>query len=174
MTVLGGSAHVADIRGAMERKLASVLSDADIEPVSNGDPRWWNATCWERDALVKEGVFVKGSARGVWAMAEMPSGVKVAELDKMGKDEFEQWVFDNWAEERPDYRPRRFGHPATVVDDLPLGIEKLMEQLKVTQGQLVDLLYTGKLVRPRRTEKGKVEWRRAELMAAMPLRDWRP
>jgi hypothetical protein len=105
-------------------------------------------------------------------MAEMR--MTVEELDKMGKLEFEQWVHENWAEDRPDYRPRRFGNPSDVVDDLPLGVEKLLEQLKISQGELVGLMHTGKLVRPRRTGNGKVEWRRAELMSAMPLKDWRP
>jgi hypothetical protein len=36
---LGGTAHVSDIRALMEKKLRPHLSDADLEPVSNGDPR---------------------------------------------------------------------------------------------------------------------------------------
>jgi hypothetical protein len=174
LSELGGSAHVSEIRALMEKKLGSVLSEADREPVSNGDPRWWNATCWERDALVKEGVFAKGSARGVWAMADLPRGATVEELDQMGKEDFERWVFENLGEARPDFRPRRFVHPAAVADNLPVALQKLIEQLKITQGELVRMIHTGKLVRPRRGENGKVEWRRAELMAAMPLKDWRP
>jgi hypothetical protein len=171
---LGGSAHVSEIRALMETKLNSVLSDADRQPVSNGDPRWWNATCWERDALVKEGVFAKGSARGVWAMADLPGGATTEELNQMGKEEFERWVFENWAEERPNFRPRTFVHPTALVDNLPVALEKLVEQLNISQGQLVEMIHTGKLVRPRRTEKNKVEWSRAELMAAMPAKNWRP
>jgi hypothetical protein len=41
-----------------------ILGDADYELVSNGDPRWWNAACWERDAMVKDGLLATGSKRG--------------------------------------------------------------------------------------------------------------
>jgi Mrr N-terminal domain len=67
---LGGSADVADIRRLVEKKVASLLSDADYEPVAGGDPRWWNATCWERANLVREGLFLPKSQRGVWELSE--------------------------------------------------------------------------------------------------------
>lgn len=65
---LGGAAHVSEIRPAMEAKMAPRLSDADFEPVSSGDPRWWNAVCWERANLVREGLFEGESDRGVWEL----------------------------------------------------------------------------------------------------------
>ena len=67
---LGGSADVSDVRRLMEKKIAPQLSNADYEPVSGGDPRWWNAICWERANLVREGLFVTGSTRGVWQLSE--------------------------------------------------------------------------------------------------------
>jgi hypothetical protein len=67
---LGGSASVSQIRGVMEKKVAHLLSDADYEPVSTGEPRWWNATCWERADLVREGLFAEDSERGVWELTE--------------------------------------------------------------------------------------------------------
>jgi Mrr N-terminal domain len=66
---LGGRARVADVRAAIEPKMASRLSDADYLPVSTGDPRWWNAVCWERNDLVKEGLLRNDSERGVWELS---------------------------------------------------------------------------------------------------------
>jgi len=67
---LGGSAEVSEIRKLMERKMAPLLSEADHQPVSSGDPRWWNAICWERADLVREGLFLDNSQRGVWELSE--------------------------------------------------------------------------------------------------------
>ncbi len=67
---LGGSAHVSKIRSIMLSKMAPMLSDADYEMVSTGDPRWWNAICWERADLVREGLFAKDDERGVWSLTE--------------------------------------------------------------------------------------------------------
>jgi hypothetical protein len=53
-----------------ERKMASLLSEADYQPVSSGDERWWNAICWERADLVREGLFRDYSERGVWELSE--------------------------------------------------------------------------------------------------------
>jgi hypothetical protein len=54
----------------MEGKMAPLLSEADYQLVSSGDPRWWNAICWERADLVREGLFVDYSERGVWELSE--------------------------------------------------------------------------------------------------------
>jgi hypothetical protein len=67
---LGGSADVSEIRKVMERKMAPLLSDADYQPVASGDPRWWNAICWERADLVREGLFLDHSQRGVWELSQ--------------------------------------------------------------------------------------------------------
>jgi hypothetical protein len=67
---LGGSADVSEIRKVMQTKMAQRLSKADYEPVSTGDPRWWNAICWERSNLAKEGVIDRNAKRGVWALSE--------------------------------------------------------------------------------------------------------
>jgi hypothetical protein len=65
---LGGSAEVSDIRRIMEKKMAPLLSEADYAPVPTGDPRWWNAICWERADLIREGLFADYSPRGVWEL----------------------------------------------------------------------------------------------------------
>jgi hypothetical protein len=66
---LGGSAAVAKIRKVMEKKMAPRLHAADYEPVSTGDPRWWNAVCWERSNLAKEGIIDRTSDRGIWTLS---------------------------------------------------------------------------------------------------------
>jgi hypothetical protein len=67
---LGGAAQVSDIRKVMEKKMAPLLSEADYELVSTNEPRWWNAICWERADLVREGLFAKDAERGVWKLSE--------------------------------------------------------------------------------------------------------
>lgn len=67
---LGGKASVLRVREVMERKMAPRLSEADYKAVSSGDPRWWNAICWERMRLVNEGLLRKDSARGIWELTD--------------------------------------------------------------------------------------------------------
>lgn len=66
---LSGGAHVSEIRKKLEPKLKNDLLPADFEPVSNGDPRWWNAVCWERSDMVKDGLLRSDSQRGVWELS---------------------------------------------------------------------------------------------------------
>lgn len=65
---LGGRAPAAKIREALEKKL--ILKPGDREKVSSGDIRWWNAVCWERADLVREGLFRDDSSRGTWELSE--------------------------------------------------------------------------------------------------------
>jgi Mrr N-terminal domain len=67
---LGGSARVADIRAALEKKFGMSLKEGDYEKVSTGEVRWWNAVCWERANLVREGLFLDTSERGVWELSD--------------------------------------------------------------------------------------------------------
>ena len=41
----------------------------DLEHVSTGEERWWNATCWERSNLVKEEYLRDHSPRGTWELS---------------------------------------------------------------------------------------------------------
>jgi hypothetical protein len=50
--------------------LKAMLGPADLAPVSTGEARWWNAVCWERNDLVKEGLFRKDSDRGIWELSD--------------------------------------------------------------------------------------------------------
>lgn len=69
LRALGGSAEVKDIRNALLPKVKDRLTEDDYELVSTGEQRWWNATCWERSELVKEGLFSNSSPRGVWELS---------------------------------------------------------------------------------------------------------
>lgn len=67
---MGGSGDLQDIRKRMLPMVKDRLTDDDYELVSTGDERWWNATCWERSDLVKEGLFRDDSPRGVWELSD--------------------------------------------------------------------------------------------------------
>lgn len=67
---MGGSVHVTDLRPVMKEKMISVLLSGDLERLSSGDERWWNATCWERFNLAKEGYLRDNSPRGTWELSE--------------------------------------------------------------------------------------------------------
>ncbi len=71
---IGGRASAAKIREVIERKIAPNLKTGDTEQVSSGDPRWWNAICWERADLVREGLFRSDSPRGTWELSERGKG----------------------------------------------------------------------------------------------------
>jgi hypothetical protein len=77
MLELGGSGYVKDIRETIEPKVRDLLGPADLAPVSTGEARWWNAVCWERNDLVKEGLFRKDSDRGIWELTD--AGRKAAQ-----------------------------------------------------------------------------------------------
>lgn len=67
---LGGTAEVKDIRGKVLTAMKSRLTEDDYQPVSTGEERGWNAACWERSDLVKEGLFREDSPRGVWELSD--------------------------------------------------------------------------------------------------------
>lgn len=77
---VGGSARVTDLRPVMRNRMISLLLSGDLEHVSTGEERWWNATCWERGNLVKEGYLRDDSPRGIW------------ELSKRGMDHVEKSI----------------------------------------------------------------------------------
>ena len=72
MTLLkfGGKAQAKDVRSLLGPIMVPRLVEGDYESVSTGDPRWWNAACWERSDLVKEGLMRGDSERGVWEVSE--------------------------------------------------------------------------------------------------------
>ncbi|WP_375207009.1 winged helix-turn-helix domain-containing protein [Hyphococcus sp.] len=66
----GGRAEVRNVREALFPNIKHMLTEGDYEPVSTGEERWWNATCWERSELVKEGLLRDDSPRGFWELSE--------------------------------------------------------------------------------------------------------
>jgi hypothetical protein len=66
---LGGRASIRDVRKNLKPRIEPILSEADYQVVSSGDPRWWNATCWQRYYLVRDGFLLKDSDRGVWELS---------------------------------------------------------------------------------------------------------
>jgi hypothetical protein len=84
---VGGSAAAKDVRSMMEPMMAAYLNDGDYESVSTGDPRWWNAVCWERNDLVKEGLMRDDSTRGVWEISENGKNLAASLHTKAGKED---------------------------------------------------------------------------------------
>ena len=74
---MGGKARVDELRPVLETRIAPHLRPGDYQPVSTGDPRWWNAFCWARNGLKKEGHFRDDSPRGLWELSE--KGIRQAE-----------------------------------------------------------------------------------------------
>jgi hypothetical protein len=70
LLLLGGQAPVGKIRDSLQSRVKTILKPGDLELVSSGDIRWWNAVCWERADLVREGLFRSDSPRGVWELTE--------------------------------------------------------------------------------------------------------
>jgi hypothetical protein len=71
----GGGAPTKKIRQILASRMKHQLSEIDYETVSSGDPRWWNAACWERNDLVKEGFLRDDSERGFWELTK--SGIEL-------------------------------------------------------------------------------------------------
>lgn len=67
---LGGRATVSEIRRVLGDLIAPRLGEDDYSAVSSGDPRWWNAACWERLRMVKEGLLRSDSGYGVWELSD--------------------------------------------------------------------------------------------------------
>ena len=67
---MGGKARVNELRPVLEKRLAPRLRSGDYEPVSTGDPRWWNAACWARNGLKTDGYLRSDSPRGLWELSE--------------------------------------------------------------------------------------------------------
>lgn|SRR5262249_13644830 len=72
LRAMGGGGRTRDVRRLLKKRFATMrlsLNDADLALVSSGDPRWWNAVCWERRECLKEGLLRRDSERGVWELS---------------------------------------------------------------------------------------------------------
>jgi hypothetical protein len=67
---IGGGGTVDEIRKALYPRIRDRLADADYARVTTGEERWWNAACWERSELVKDGLFRSDSPRGYWELSD--------------------------------------------------------------------------------------------------------
>lgn len=67
---MGGKVRVDELRSVMKKRIGPLLRPGDHETVSTGDPRWWNATCWARNGLRKDGHLRDDSPRGLWELTE--------------------------------------------------------------------------------------------------------
>ena len=67
---MGGSVRAGVLRPVMRERLSFRLASDDLEPLSSGEERWWNATRWERHQLVEEGLLRSDSERGTWELSE--------------------------------------------------------------------------------------------------------
>ena len=67
---LGGSGGLRELQEKLLPLVRDRLGEADFAIVSTGEPRWWNATCWERSELVKEGLLRADSPRGRWELSD--------------------------------------------------------------------------------------------------------
>ena len=67
----GGSAALQELKPLVEARVKEHLRNGDLEKVSTGDVRWWNAVCWERSYMVKDGLLKNDSPWGVWELSDV-------------------------------------------------------------------------------------------------------
>lgn len=67
---LNGSARTSDVVDLLEKKLEGKLTEVDREKISSGEIRWRNRVQFVRLGLIKEGLMVKDSPRGVWEITD--------------------------------------------------------------------------------------------------------
>ena len=67
---LGGSAPTSDVVDLLGKKLEARLTAVDRETISSGEIRWRNRVQFVRLGLIKEGLMVKESPRGVWEITD--------------------------------------------------------------------------------------------------------
>jgi len=70
LEALGGGGSLDDVRKAIYPRIEDKLGPDDHYTVATGEARWWNATCWERSELVKEGYLRSDSRRGRWELSD--------------------------------------------------------------------------------------------------------
>jgi hypothetical protein len=67
---LAGAAPAKAVRERMKELMTRRLSKADHASSSSGAPHWWNAVCWLRIDLIKEGLMKGNSPRGIWEISK--------------------------------------------------------------------------------------------------------
>ncbi|MCB8945210.1 MAG: DUF4268 domain-containing protein [Ardenticatenaceae bacterium] len=68
---LGGQAPLQAVIDRVGEFMNDILNEYDRAPLSStNQPRWRNTTQWERANLVKDGLMVKDSPRGIWGISD--------------------------------------------------------------------------------------------------------
>ena len=67
---LRGRGTLRDVLHRVENKVKRRLTEYDYEPLHTGQIRWRNTAEWARNDLVKEGLLVNDSPRGIWKLSE--------------------------------------------------------------------------------------------------------
>jgi len=162
MTLLkfGGRAHAKDVRPLLGAIVAPRLVKGDYESVSTGDPRWWNAACWERNELVKEGLLRGNSERGIWELSEAGKGLP-ASLHRREDGKGDRSIAHGALHEMADrYWRRPLGsRPFVMVGDSifdPILLRRCDELALSASSDLclknVGIIYIGDLVQRSREE----------------------
>jgi hypothetical protein len=73
----GGEDHMDEVLAEVERRMAPVLREGDLETVERGEPRWRKAARFERKAMVDDGLLTPLQRPGVWTLT--PEGRALAQ-----------------------------------------------------------------------------------------------
>ena len=79
---MGGSVRAGALRPVMRERLSGRLSADDLESLSSGEERWWNATRWERRQLVEKGLLRSDSERGTWELSQKGASLVETSFEK--------------------------------------------------------------------------------------------
>lgn len=66
----GGSAPSREVIDAVGTKLKAKLTDLDKQPLKSGGIRWESRVQFVRLRLIEQGLMVKESGRGIWAISD--------------------------------------------------------------------------------------------------------
>lgn len=69
---MGGSGETAEVVDRVGERMKDVLRDVDHDPLASSpdNPRWRNAAQWARNTMVREGLLMAASPRGVWELSD--------------------------------------------------------------------------------------------------------
>lgn len=67
---VGGAASVSKVLELVESKMKNILNQYDYLPLSSNTVRWKNTAQWCRNTMVKEGLLISDSPRGIWKISE--------------------------------------------------------------------------------------------------------
>ena len=71
LALAGGRAPASEVVEAVGKELGERFTPTDHETLASGDIRWKSRTQFVRLKLIREGVMVKDSPRGLWEITEL-------------------------------------------------------------------------------------------------------